>query len=159
MLLGILPHLMKICTLVVLLLSLAAFVAPVPMDILDSCTYQCIVKYCTEMSQPPTCLCNTNVPTHVWVCAYSECNYLSLEYLTCDEPVSTSDPGPVSASDSDSIQTSISTPSTTSSQPSDTNPDHELTKTQTIATVLGTVFGGICALEVIWRCIKWVLRS
>ncbi|KAG8782459.1 hypothetical protein FRC20_007356 [Serendipita sp. 405] len=67
------------------------------------------------------------------------------------EPVSTSDPGPVSASDSDSIQTSISTPSTTSSQPSDTNPDHELTKTQTIATVLGTVFGGICALEVIWR--------
>ncbi|KAG8782457.1 hypothetical protein FRC19_010880 [Serendipita sp. 401] len=75
------------------------------------------------------------------------------------EPAPTSSPAPAPTPTPTSTShrptsTSTSASPATSIQESNSNPDHGLTKTQTIATVLGTVFGGICALAVIIGWIK-----
>ncbi|KAG8809491.1 hypothetical protein FRC19_005189, partial [Serendipita sp. 401] len=52
-------------------------------------------------------------------------------------------------------ETSTSTLPTPSIQPSDSGSDPMgLNRTQTIATIAGTVFAGISALMVIWQCIR-----
>ncbi|KAG8845741.1 hypothetical protein FRB91_001531 [Serendipita sp. 411] len=77
----------------------------------------------------------------------------------CDDPPTTSDDPTTPSDDSTShlepTSTRTSRPSSTSSQPEGNGNDPGgFNKKQTIATVVGTVFGGISAMAVIVGCIK-----
>ncbi|KAG8849738.1 hypothetical protein FRB91_009657 [Serendipita sp. 411] len=95
-------------------------------------------------SQDLTCLCDSTIPLEVSNCIYNACGEYPSIYMTCDE--NNEEPAP---------ETSTSTLPTPSIQPSDSGSDPMgLNRTQTIATIAGTVFAGISALMVIWQCIR-----